>query len=167
MADAVAATALEGLLFGWNKNLDYGRKLLADLSEQQVIAQPAPGVNHPAWVLSHLNLYHPVLVAIARKQPFPDPREHTFGMKSKPETTRSAYPSKDALVQAWVSGHESVAAALREAGPGVLDWETPLERWRPTMPKVGILLPYLMLVHENTHLGQISMWRRVQGLPSV
>jgi hypothetical protein len=43
----------------------------------------------------------------------------------------------------------------------------PLERWKATFPKVGSILGYLMLVHESTHLGQISMWRRVQGLPAV
>jgi hypothetical protein len=35
------------------------------------------------------------------------------------------------------------------------------------MPQVGIVLPYLMLVHENTHLGQVSAWRRILGLPPV
>jgi hypothetical protein len=42
-----------------------------------------------------------------------------------------------------------------------------LPRWKEIMPTVGIALPYLLLVHENQHLGQLSAWRRVLGLPAV
>ena len=35
------------------------------------------------------------------------------------------------------------------------------------MPKIGIWLNYLMTLHESTHLGQVSVWRRVQGMPAV
>jgi len=49
----------------------------------------------------------------------------------------------------------------------LLDQAVVLERWQQFMPTAGIALPYLMLVHENTHFGQLSAWRRVQGLPSV
>ncbi len=164
---------IEGLIYAWRKNLDYGQRLVADLSEPQMVAQPgtAPAdgsvINHPAWVLSHLNLYHSVMAALIRGQTFPDPREHPFGMKSKPVASRNAYPAKPELVDAWVKGHEAVEAALRERGEPALQVDVSLERWRALMPKVGNALPYLMLVHENTHLGQISMWRRVQGMPSV
>lgn len=162
--------AIEGLIYGYKKNIDYATKLVADLSEEQMIWQP-PGsaaiANHPAWVFSHLNIYLPVMVALIEGRAFADPKTHEFGMQSKPELDRSRYASKEKLVSEFVTGHEQVIASLRREGEAALNREMTLERWKPIMPQVGIALPYLMLVHENTHLGQLSTWRRVIGLPPV
>jgi len=161
------STAIEGLLFSWGKNLVYGQNLVADLEDDQMAKQPGPGMNHPAWVLSHLNAYLPVIEHVIKGEPFDDPKDHAFGMKSKPMDKRSVYASKEELLAEFVSGHERVAEALKEAGDAV--WAKPivLERWVDVMPTAAIALPYLMLVHENTHFGQLSAWRRVQELPSV
>lgn len=161
------STMIEGLLYGWKKNLDYGTKLVADLSDAQMVSQPAPGTNHPAWILAHLEAYHPVIVSLIRGETFDDPKEHRFGMLSKPEPDADVYPAKDELQAAWVKGHNDVAEALAGQGEVALERSMKLERWKTIMPKSGIALPYLMLVHENTHLGQLSAWRRVQGLPAV
>jgi len=165
------SNAIEGLLFSWNKNLGYGQKLVADLSDEQMGVQPGPqpgpGMNHPAWVLSHLNAYLPVIEAVIKGVMFEDPVGHKFGMKSKPEADRSIYASKDGLVADFITGHERVEQALRAASDSLWDQPLELERWLKFMPTAGIALPYLMLVHENTHFGQLSAWRRVQGLSSV
>ena len=66
----MASPIIDGYLFAWKKNKDYGANLVADLSEEQMVAQPASDPdapsNHPAWVLSHLNVYHPVMKAIIK-----------------------------------------------------------------------------------------------------
>ena len=36
---------IEGLLFCWKKNTDYAPKLVADLSDEQMLLQPAPSEN--------------------------------------------------------------------------------------------------------------------------
>ena len=161
------STLIDGLLFGWNKNLEYGTNLVADLSEEQMALQPAPGTNHPAWIFSHLGAYHPVIASLILGEEFEDPKQHRFGMLSKPEPDASLYGSKAELQAAWEKGHADVAAALSDEGEIALERSMKLERWKAIMPKSGIALPYLMLVHENTHLGQLSAWRRVQGLPAV
>ena len=51
----------QSILYAWEKNRDYGERLVADLTEQQLVRQPGPGMNHPAWVFSHLNIYLPVI----------------------------------------------------------------------------------------------------------
>jgi hypothetical protein len=162
------STMIEGLIYGFRKNMDYAAKLTADLSEDQMVAQP-PGsaavANHPAWVLSHLNIYLPVMEALIGGREFPDPKLHPFGMQSKPELDRSQYATKAELMQEFLQGHERVIDQLRAAGPAALERETSLERWKAIMPNVGYVLPYLMLNHENTHLGQLSAWRRILGLP--
>ena len=159
---------INGLLFGWQKNVDYGTKLVADLDEQQMGLQPNnDAVNHPAWIIAHLNLYHPVITALIKGEPFDDPKGHEFGMQSSPQADRSIYPSKSELVDQWTAGHEQVASALGAADDAAMAQAMTLERWQTAMPTVGQTLPYIMLVHENIHLGQISAWRRIQGLASV
>ena len=158
---------IDGLLLGWDRNLDYARRLLADVPEDRMCYQPVVNMNHPAWVFSHLNVYHAPMVGLLSGKPFEDPKGHKFGMGSKCLADASQYASKNELLAAYERGHADVATAMRIGGQAALDADTPLERWRASMPKVGVALPYLMLVHESTHLGQISMWRRAQGMPSV
>lgn len=163
--------AIAGLLFAWNKNLDYGPKLVADLSDDQMTAHVDTGsdlpANHPAWVFSHLNAYLPVIQAIVQGLPFDDPKEHPFGMLSKPEADSSLYAPKQQLVETFVEGHERVGQLLEQADDSILALPITLPRWQSIMPVAGVALPYLMLNHENGHLGQISAWRRIQGLPAV
>ena len=165
------SSALAGFIFSANKNLDYGQKLVSDLTQEQMTFQPAPAnaapSNHPAWVLSHLNVYMPLVSLALEGKPFDDPKEHPFGMKSKPLADASVYAPKDQLIGDFVTAHEKVISQLEAADASVLETEIQLERWKPVMPTVGVLLPYLLCNHENIHLGQISAWRRIQGLPSV
>ena len=67
----------------------------------------------------------------------------------------------------FVSEHETIAKLLEAAGPECLENEIVLERWKAFFPTAAVALPYLMLLHENLHLGQLSAWRRIQGMPSV
>jgi hypothetical protein len=169
--------ALNGLLFAWKKNLDYAQKLVADLTEEQMVAQPVPGpqsgaasnapCNHPAWVFSHLNVYLPIIQSIIKGKTFDDPKEHPFGMLSKPESDRSIYEPKQELVDAFVIGHVIVIELLEKSDESVLGNPVRLPRWQPVMPFAGMALNYLMLNHENGHLGQVSAWRRILGMPSV
>lgn len=162
---------IDGLLFSWKKNADYGARLVSDLSNEQMTLQPAPqgqpASNHPAWVLSHLNVYVPVIASLIAGEEFEDPKGHQFGMQSKPESDPGVYAPKDELVTTYVSGHERVAELLSNCSDDLFDREMNLERWKPIMPTLGTALPYLMLLHENCHLGQLSAWRRIQGMPSV
>lgn len=162
--------AIEGLIYGFRKNMDYAAKLVADLSDEQMVDQPvgsAAIANHPAWVLSHLNIYLPIMVALIEGKTFADPKTHEFGMQSRPELDRQRYAGKQTLLDEFLTAHEQVITSLRREGAAALERETTLERWKPIMPQVGMVLPYLMLVHENTHLGQLSAWRRIIGLPAV
>lgn len=162
---------IEGLLFCWNKNTVYAPKLIADLSAEQMLLQPAPAemapANHPAWIFSHLNIYLPVIECLIRGEPFEDPRDHAFGMLSSPESDPSVYASKEALLESFNAGHRSVVDLLSQQDDAVFQQAVQLPRWAAVMPTVGAALPYLMLNHENQHLGQLSAWRRIQGLPSV
>ena len=90
-----------------------------------------------------------------------------FGMQSKPEPDASLYESKSQLIETFTKGHDDVASALQNSDPTIFNTPTSLPRWKDVMPTVGIALGYLMPLHESIHLGQLSAWRRFQGLPSV
>jgi len=162
---------IKGYLYAWKKNQDYAPKLVADLSEEQMVAQPASDpdapANHPAWVFSHLNAYLPIICNIILGEDFDDPKNHRFGMLSKPESSRETYPSKQELLDVFVKGHDQAAKLLGDADDSVFTQQVRLPRWSEIMPTAAIALPYLMFNHENMHLGQLSAWRRVQGMPSV
>lgn len=162
---------VSSLLIEWNLNTDYAAKLVADLSPEQMLHQPGTdagvGLNHPAWILSHLHVYHPVMVDLMTGKPPEDPKGHRFGMGSKPESDSSVYMPKDELVAAYLDGRASVVNAIEAVSAETLSTAMPVERWQPKFPKVGSILPYLMAHHESLHLGQLSAWRRVQGLPAV
>lgn len=165
------SSTLDGYIFCARKNLDYGQRLVADLTQDQMTLQPAPeghpASNHPAWVLSHLNVYLPLLLHALKGNSFDDPKEHEFGMQSKPLSDASVYASKASLIGDYVAHHEQIISALQSADDSIFETEIQLPRWKPIMPTVGVCLPYLLCNHENMHLGQLSAWRRIQGMASV
>ncbi len=155
------------ILTGHSRLIDYGVKLVSDLSDEQMIQQPAPNLNHPAWILSHLNAYLPIMQNLMKGESFPDPKDHPFGMQSRPEQDSSLYPSREELSRTFKEGNEAAAALLRELGEEALKQPVQLERWQEGMPVSGMALGYIMLAHQGIHLGQISAWRRACHLPAV
>jgi hypothetical protein len=160
---------LWNLKLNWELNGAYGQQLIADLDDTQMVAQPRVNgelaVNHAAWVISHLCVYHPVIADLLAGRTPEDPKGHRYGMTSTPVGDTNAYADADGLRRQFSDGHASVAAALEAADERRLLATMPVDRWVPRFPTIGQALPYLMIRHEALHLGQLSAWRRVQGLP--
>lgn len=161
MRDAIRAA--------WEANTGYAISLVRDVRPDQFIAQPVAGItmNHPAWVLSHLNVYAPIVAAMLRGEAFDDPADHRYGRNSKVINDPSEYLAKDELVEAYSRAHDDALRAIKEADDRVLTMPTPLARWRSSKPTIGAMLLELMVRHESIHLGQLSAWRRAMGLPPV
>jgi DinB superfamily len=157
------------ILITWKRNGAYGRRLVEDLAPDQWLAQPISGrvMNHPAWIVSHLNVYAPIAAALCRGAGFDDPIDHRFGQKSKVALDPAEYAKSSALLAEYSRLHIDAQAALEIAGDGVFAAPNPLERWRAVHPSVGDMLVTLMVKHESGHLGQLSAWRRALGLASV
>jgi len=66
---------------------------------------------------------------------------------------------------------EDAYAAIAAALPSIPEfrWQeaTPLEAVRGFLPTLGDCFVFVTAAHENMHLGQLSAWRRVQGLGRV
>lgn len=159
------------ILITWRRNGAYARRLVDDLAPDQWLAQPIPGgepvMNHPAWILSHLNVYAPIAAALSRRAQFEDPIDHRFGQKSKVSPDPRAYAAPAALLADYTRLHDEAQSALERSDDSVFTEPNPLERWRTVHPFVGDMLVTLMVKHESGHLGQLSAWRRAMGLPGV
>lgn len=157
------------LLRSWSQQRDYAERLIRDLSDADMTAQPVAGVtmNHPAWALGHLSAYPPVLAAMARRETPVDPISHPFGRDSKPVNDPTVYGSKEKIVSAYFGAHDELADTLASVDPSVMNDPIRVERWRERFPTLAHACFYLMTTHEATHLGQISAWRRAGGRPAV
>ena len=158
MADPFASA----LGISWTRNGAYALRMVEGLTDPQFVAQPWPAgskladgtprplMNHPAWILSHLNIY-----------------QHPFGPKSEIADLSLQYAPRLTLIADYARMHAEVEAALRAADPATLADPNPLERWRAMHPRVGDMLVTLVVKHESTHLGQLSAWRRAMGMGRV
>ncbi|HEX3999791.1 MAG TPA: DinB family protein [Pirellulales bacterium] len=156
----------------YNMMLGYAQKLVADVPDEKLCAEPAPGqvMNHPAFLLGHLAWAHDSRAAALSGQP-PGPAasaewKELFGMGAKPSTDRSRYPSKAELLKAFEEAHGRLGDAAANATAEALAQPTP-EPMRNRFPTVGAMVLGLMTSHFATHLGQLSAWRRAMGFPSV
>jgi len=152
--------------------LGYAQKLVADLADDQMCAQPVAGrmMNHPAFLLGHLALVHDSRAGVLSGDPagtalLPEWKE-LFSMGAKPLADRSRYPSKAELLKALEAAHGRLAAAVAATAPEKLAEPAP-EPMRARFPTLGHMLLGLMTSHYSSHLGQLSAWRRAMGLPSV
>jgi len=163
---------ITNLRIGFQANLTLGRKLAAGVDARDMTVQPVAGVNHPAWILRHLSAYHPVVLDLLAGRTPEDPKHHPFGMLSYPEHDLGVYGPWERVVSDYLGGGEAILAALDQLGSddahlAVLLHKMPVPRWQEKFPLVGSVLGYLLIHHEGFHLGQLSAWRRFQGMPGV
>jgi len=153
----------------WVRNRDYAMRMVADITPEQFLAQPAPGriINHPAWILCHLNVYAHVIACLLRAEPFEDPLGKPYSRGSTVTLNPADYPPPPAIIAEFTRLHDHAAAALDAAPDDLFTSPTPVERLRRMCPTVGELLITLMIKHESFHLGQLSAWRRAMGLAPV
>ena len=156
------------LLHVWSLNLGYAKRLVADIADDKMALQPAPGMNHAAWVLGHLACTADMLGAMIGVKPVCPPEwASLFDWNSSPSSDASQYPSKATLLKALEDAHAGIAAALPSIQESRWPETTPLEAVRGFLPTMGDCFVFVMAAHENMHLGQLSAWRRVQGMGRV
>jgi hypothetical protein len=156
----------EHLLKAARVNMDYAKKLVADISDEQMAVQPAPGMNHAAWVLGHLTWVADSMIRVF-DQPYALPKQwgELFNPASKPTSDRQCYPSKAELLGAYEQAYGRLIETVRAAPLESFDREFPNPKLRPTLPTVGVAMVHILASHHGLHLGQLSAWRRAMGLP--
>ena len=159
----------QSIVYAWDNGLRYALALLEDLSDEQMLLRPGGNMNHPAWILGHMSLYYPTVPALLKGETFADPADDDlFGFRGRgPQDDVELYGSKDSQVERMETGHELVAQALLSAAAEDFNRPPSLQRWAKMYPTVEFMLPDLLLLHENIHIGQLSIWRRAAGLAGV
>ena len=136
------------LLHTWNLNLGYAKRLVADIPDDQIALQPAPGMNHAAWVLGHLACTSDMLGAMICLKPVcPADWPAIFDWNSSPSSDAIQYPSKAVLLKALEDAHAGIAAALPAVPQSRWPETTPLEAVRGFLPTIGDCFVFVMAAH--------------------
>jgi hypothetical protein len=155
------------LIHTYQFNLQHIEGLVKDLTDEQMVQQPAGLVNHPMWTLGHLaSAANAVAVkGLGLESTFPQEWEQAFKTGGVPSDAASAYPtSKDEILAQLKSQHERVTDELKQTDAEIFSKEFPDENMRKYFPTIGDFLVYLMSAHEGTHIGQLQTWKRAMGL---
>ena len=156
------------LLNSYSLAADYGRKLLADVDADQMVAQPVVGMNHPAWIVGHL-VYSCQMIGIEMGLTawLPSDWVRRFATGSAVTADIAAYPTKAELLAAFDDATSRIRQRLERMTDAALDGPLPDERHRHVFPTLGHAALHILTVHLAVHLGQLSAWRRVMGLADL
>lgn len=155
---------IQHLLFVYGMNLKRAGRLVDDLTEEQMVAQPSGVINHPAWTLGHLGATSDALAGmLGLPSTFPDAWREACRMGSIPSGEAADYPGKAELLEQLRAQHQRVAEAVAAVDDERLQQPTP-PRLRERFPTIGDFAAALMTMHEGHHLGQLAAWRRALGL---
>jgi len=158
----------EHFIFCYRFNLGHVERLISDLTDEQMVAQPHGLVNHPAWTLKHLVLssdYGAQLFGL--ESTIPEDWKGKSSPGSLPSGDASQYPSKEVLLAALRVQHDRITDVVLGVEASFFDQDCPSERLRSHFPKMGDFVGFLMASHEAGHIGQLAAWRRAMGLDPV
>ncbi len=159
------ASMLQHVVFTYGFNLNVAKRLVGDLTPEQMCQQPHGVVNHPAWSLGHLaGSSVGILKALGHEASLPAAWGDVFKTGGIPSADPSVYPAKEDLLATYEVLHAQVAAAVVAADAATLAQAHPNEGMRKYFPTVGDMIVFLMTAHEMDHLGQLAAWRRALGL---
>ncbi|MCB9251283.1 MAG: DinB family protein [Flavobacteriales bacterium] len=163
----------ELILHQYDFNLEYAKKLISDLSEEQMTIIPSVGLeNHAAWTIGHLVAGSADLVKdLGGEKDIPPHWDDLFvrtgpGDPRKPDPDVYKYPSRQQLIHELEKQHNSVKILLNSIDENKLN-ETVSWRFSNFMPTLRELVMFMCINHEAMHLGQLSAWRRALGLNSA
>ena len=156
-------------------SMGYAQRLQAGVTPEIFARFAAPGgqvveSNHPAFVLGHLSLYAcRVVEQLGGDASAVTPNERflsVFGMESKcvDDPTGTIYPSMVEVTAAFFKNYEGALAALRSAPDSAFQQPNPHPKMVAKFATMGSMHAFYCGGHLMMHLGQVSAWRRMQGL---
>ncbi len=150
--------------------LSYAGRLLADVPDGQLTAQPVKGVNPPVWILGHLIVTADNGLRRLGLPPLAPPGwREAFGQGSAPARGLAMAPTKQQLESALRAGYTALVAALRAADEAALAQRTHDSEFLRNSPlqSMADVLTHLATAHFAVHLGQLAYWRRCMGYPPM
>lgn len=150
-------------------NLAYLRLQTEDIPDDKFSLAAFPGGKTPRWLLGHLAICNDYgLQLLGRENTCSEVWHRAFGPGSDPARS-PIEPGKGELMTAMDRGAVAFKDAARAATSGQLaaKHQVPMKQLLRHTPTVGELVAHLLSTHFATHLGQLSVWRRQQGLAEV
>lgn len=157
----------------------YAERLLKGIRNEDFARFARPGgtpvaSNHPAFIVGHLGLYPAQVLRLlgrpAGPAAVPEGWEALFknGVECRDDADGRIYPKMEALTHWFFEGYRAALGALAQADDALLSGPNPVEgRMRELFPTLGALLAFYIAGHTQSHLGQLSAWRRMMGLPAA
>ena len=143
-----------------------GQHLVNELADERLTEQPLPGVNHPTWILGHLALIADIVgESCGGTRTLPAEWGTLFGQGTQPSSARGGYPSRSELLRAFEESYRRLREQVAAAGPDLLAQPPTSPRARAAFPTFKELATFILTGHVGVHLGQLSAWRRMIGLP--
>lgn len=157
----------------------YAQRIMNGVTNETFARLARPGgvevkSNHPAFVFGHLSLY-PARVMTHVGKPhgaaaIPAGWDELFrnGVECRDDPQRTIYPAMDTLMSFYYASYKTAISAIGEAPDALLAGPNPMEgRMREMFPALGAMLTFYLTGHTQVHMGQISAWRRMMGLPAA
>jgi hypothetical protein len=147
------------------RNQEMLKMTLADFSDQDMLARPAPSANHAAWQLGHLIVAEAGIINGEKPDTVPLPAgfREKFSKETATSNDAKAFPSKAELLDAFAKSRAATVAWVKSLKPEDLD--------RPTVGNIKRMAPThahlagLQADHTTMHVGQFQVIRRALGKP--
>ena len=94
-------------------NVDYARRLVADIPQDKMAAQPIEGMNHAAWVLGHLAYVFDSMIAVWGQKPSMSPEWKALFQR---HSTRFLLGSDTWVNERWASYPQTMGNYRRLLG---------------------------------------------------
>lgn len=151
-------------------NLGLVEGMLGPVDENAMRDAACANGNPPAWIVAHLaSACDGALKILGKPTLAPADWAIWAGPGSTPSQWPAVLPSKTEVLTTLRNGHAAVERAIaqgvdehRLAQPHEVAFfkNTPAKTW-------GDVVSVLMTNHESLHIGQLSLWRRLKGLPPL
>lgn len=146
----------------------YAHQLAQGIEEAQLDDIAAPGMNSPRWVYGHLVMVSNLgLQLLDRPIGCPEAWMKGYGPGSDPTQPPEPRLSLAETLELFDSGHVALREAIAAMTPEQVASPSPFAPAAALIPTLGDLAAHLLTTHPMLHLGQLSAWRRLRGLPPV
>ncbi|MFM9958248.1 MAG: DinB family protein [Phycisphaerales bacterium] len=153
----------------------YAEGLVKDIPADKFRRKPdGIDVNSPAFNFGHLAVYpERILTMIGREDlALKDTRYADLFSAGKPgldDPDGTVYPAMGEIMSRFYERYAVAVETARTVDESVFQKPNPSanENFRKMLPTVGLVVAFLLDGHCQTHLGQVSAWRRCMGMAAA
>ena len=154
----------------------HAKRILESIPAERFARMASPGgqlvhANHPAFNVGHLTLYPVKVLELLGVDSAPaTPPTNYPALFSKDaqcidDSDGTIYPAKAELLDVMFRSYDAALAALRSCDDAQLLAPNPVDTpIKGICPTLGSMLAFYVTGHVMGHLGQLSTWRRMEGL---